>query len=546
MKPASPAPLSPEFLRACLSDIKAGLFWQALPRLEPYGQCPPAENASAEQAGILYAICLAAAGRPERAADLLAAVASRHPTSQHPLQDLAELLMAQDRRPEALAAGQALLRRTPDDTRVHAVLGSLLVQTGQHEAAISTLKQALSRTPDATLARSLLAMALTEQGDMQAALDCLHPLPASKAERAAMLVNIGTILSGQGRMEEALSHFDSALALHPDDARFHFNRSVALLKAGDYAKGWQEHEWRHALPGHATMPDRATLPALKGTERLDGQRVLLVHEEGLGDTLMYLRYIPSLAQRGAIIHLLVPPELHQLCQRLQGVHTVHVMRDDTPPLPAFDWYCGFISLPRIFLYTSTPWGAPVPYLKADEEKTRAMAGLLPSGKALRVGLVWGGAPRNRTLAAHIVDRRRSLPLSALAPLGRLPGLKLISLQKGPYAEQMMDPPEGMSLYDPTDALHSMDDTAALIMGLDVVVSVDTSVAHLTGGLGKTVLLMDRYDNCWRWLHGRDDTPWYPNLRIIRQTTPRQWADVVSRVAQSLSTMARTRRASALS
>lgn len=543
MKPAAPkpAPLSADLLRTCLTDMKAGLFWQVLPRLETYGQAPIPTNDHAEQAAILYALCLAATGKPERAADILAAVASRHPNSQHPLQDLAELMITQDRRPEALATGQALLRRTPDDTRIHTTLGSLLVQTGQHDAAISLLKQAVAHAPEATPARSLLAMALTEQGNMQAALECLHPLPSLPAERAAMLVNIGTILTGQGQMENALRHFDEALTLRSDDARFHFNRSVALLKAGQYDTGWQAHEWRYALPGHSALPDNATLPALKGTERLDGQRVLLVHEEGLGDTLMYLRYVPVLAQRGAQVHLLVPPALSQLCQRVQGVHTVHVMRDDAPALPSFDSYCGFISLPRLFLHTQTPWGVPVPYLHADATKTQTMAALLPSGKALRVGLVWGGAPRNHTLAAHIVDRRRSLPLNVLEPLGHLPGVALISLQKGPYAEQMTDPPEGMRLYDPTEALHSMDDTAALIMGLDVVVSVDTSVAHLAGGLGKPVLLMDRYDNCWRWLHGRDDTPWYPNLRIIRQTTPRQWADVISRVAQSLATMARTRR-----
>ncbi|MBO1327277.1 tetratricopeptide repeat protein [Acetobacter suratthaniensis] len=543
MKPATPkpTPLSADFLRTCLADMKAGLFWQVLPRLEAYGQLPLPENNHAEQAAILYALGLAATGKPERAADILAAVASRHPNSQHPLQDLAELMIAQDRRPEALATGQALLRRTPDDTRIHATLGSLLVQTGQHDAAISLLKQAVALAPEATPARSLLAMALTEQGNMQAALECLHPLPSPPAERAAMLVNIGTILTGQGQMEKALRHFDEAIALRPDDARFHFNRSVALLKAGQYDTGWQAHEWRHALPGHTALPDNATLPPLKDAERLDGQRVLLVHEEGLGDTLMYLRYVPALAQRGAQVHLLVPPALSQLCQRVQGVHSVHVMRDDAPALPSFDSYCGFISLPRLFQHTQTPWGAPVPYLHANTAKTQTMAALLPSGKALRVGLVWGGAPRNHTLAAHIVDRRRSLPLSALEPLGRLPGVALISLQKGPYAEQMTDPPEDMRLYDPTEALHSMDDTAALIMGLDVVVSVDTSVAHLAGGLGKPVLLMDRYDNCWRWLHGRDDTPWYPNLRIIRQTTPRQWADVISRVAQSLTAMARTRR-----
>ena len=132
-----------------------------------------------------------------------------------------------------------------------------------------------------------------------------------------------------------------------------------------------------------------------------------------------------------------------------------------------------------------------------------------------------------------------MPLHTLAPLGQIPGINLISLQKGPYAEQMMDPPEGMALYDPTDSLHTMEDTAALIMALDVVVSVDTAVVHLAGALGKPVLLMDRYDNCWRWLHGREDSPWYPGLRIIRQTTPRHWQDVVARVAQVLASMAGT-------
>ncbi|MFT9416986.1 tetratricopeptide repeat protein [Acetobacter sp.] len=518
-------------LRHAMQAIQTGQFSQ------PRALLAPLVTQQNEQALILHAFCLCGEGDSHAAAQILATIGLRNPSSQHPLQDLSEIMAALDQRHAAIAVCRAATRLAPADTRIHTALGDLLVQTGQFEAAIATLTEATTTHPQDMLAHNLLSMAYTESGALDTALQCLTACLPHTPNDVPTLANIASILAAQGHMEQSFSYFAQALALRPQDARIRVNHSVALLKAGQYAQGWREHEWRFQLPGHTSLPMERLLPTLGPDTDLSGQRILITHEEGLGDTLMFMRYVRPLAERGAITHLWVPEALAELCRNMAGVHTAQV---GGPP-PAYDWHCPFISLPRVFAATSQPWGAPVPYLRANSHKVAALAPLLPMNGKLNVGLVWGGAPRPTSHFAHMIDRRRSMSLHTLAPLGTIPGINLISLQKGPYAEQMMDPPEGMVLYDPTDNLHTLDDTAALIMGLDVVVTVDTSVVHLAGALGKPVLLMDRYDNCWRWLHGREDTPWYPTLRIIRQTTPRQWGDVMARVAQALADMAAQRR-----
>ncbi|MDE7546729.1 tetratricopeptide repeat protein [Acetobacter fabarum] len=514
-------------LRHAMQALQAGQFSQ------PRSLLAPLVAQQNEQALILHAFCLCGEGDTLAAARILTTIGLRNPDSQHPIQDLSELMVALDQRNAAIAVCRAAIQSAPADIRIHTVLGDLLVQTGQFEAAIATLTKVTTRHPQNMLAHNLLSMAHTESGALDTALQCLTACLHHTPNDVPTLANIGSVLAAQGQMEQSFAYFAQALALRPQDARIRVNHSVARLKAGRYAQGWREHEWRFQLPGHPSPPMERLLPTLGSNTDLSGQRVLITHEEGLGDTLMFARYVRPLAERGAILHLWVPEALADLCRNIEGVHTVQV----GGTTPTYDWYCPFISLPRVFAATSHPWGAPVPYLRANSQKVAALATLLPMNGKLNVGLVWGGAPRPTSYVAHMIDRRRSMSLHTMAPLGAVQGINLISLQKGPYAEQMMDPPEGMALYDPTDSLHTMDDTAALIMGLDVVVTVDTSVVHLAGALGKPVLLMDRYDNCWRWLHGREDTPWYPTLRIIRQTTPRQWGDVIARVAQILAGMA---------
>lgn len=517
-------------LRQAMQDIQAGRFRQ------PQALLAPLVAQQNEQALILHAFCLCGEGDVKEAARILASIGLRNPESLHPLQDLSELMAALNQREAAIAVCRAAMPYAPADTRIHNVLGDLLVQTGQFDAAIATLTQATAQQPENMLSHNLLSMAHTEQGTLDTALQCLTDCLHHEPDHVGTLANIGSVLAAQGQMEQAFPYYRQALTLRPQDARIRVNHSIALLKAGRFAQGWTEHEWRFRLPGHTSLPIERLLPTLGPTTNLEGQRILITHEEGLGDTLMFLRYVRPLAKRGAITHLWVPEALADLCRAVPGVHTVQV----GGTTPAYNWHCPFISLPRVFAETAQPWGAAVPYIKPNSHKVSALAPLVPQNGQLNVGLVWGGAPRPTSHFAHMIDRRRSMSLHTLAPLGRLEGINFISLQKGYYAEQMMDPPDGMRLYDPTDSLHTMDDTAALMMTLDVVVTVDTSVVHLAGALGKPVLLMDRYDNCWRWLHNSDNSHWYPTLRIFRQTTPRQWTDVVERVAQALATMVRQR------
>ncbi|GAN67470.1 tetratricopeptide repeat protein [Acetobacter orleanensis] len=529
-KASSPAPsAAPDSatLRRALSEIKAGHFETTLHALAPHA------GSGEKSVELLRAFCLAGIGKPEQAAEILCRVAQDTPTAVHPLQDLSDIMAALDRRPAAIAACRAALALTPQDARIYDVLGSVLTQMGLFDDAVETLRQSITLRPNATYSYNLLAMALTERGDMAEALTVLEGVLAENPDHAGSLSNMGCILAGEGRFEEALDAYRRAIFYRPTDAQIRLNHSITLLKAGRYAQGWAEHEWRLQLPGHSSLPQDRLLPSLGPDTDLTGQRILVTQEEGLGDTLMYLRYVEPLVRRGAYVHLWVPDTLEALCQRIEGVGTVQVGGD----VPPYDWHCPFISLPRAFAATPDAMGAPVPYLKADPEKVQAFAKLLPDNHKLNIGLIWGGAPRPNLIGPHMVDRRRSMSLQTLEPLSFIPGINLISLQKGPYADQMLDPPRDMTLYDPTDDLHTMDDTAALMMSLDVIVSVDTSSVHLAGALGKPVIMMDRYDNCWRWLHGQSTSLWYPAMHIVRQTTPRRWDDVVQKVAHRLRTMA---------
>lgn len=525
--PAHSAVPDPAILRRALSEIKAGHFESTLKALSPYA------SSGENSVDIVRAFCLAGTNKPEQAAELLCRVAQKSPTTVHPLQDLSDIMAELDRRPDAVATCRAALKVTPQDARIYDVLGGVLTQMGLFDEAVETLRQSIALRPNATYSYNMLAMALTERGDMAEALSVLEGVLAENPEHAGTLSNIGCILAGEGRFEDALNAYRRAIVYRPTDAQIRLNHSITLLKAGRYAQGWAEHEWRLKLPGHSSLPQDRQLPSLGPDTDLTGQRVLVTQEEGLGDTLMYLRYVEPLARRGAHVHLWVPDTLEDLCRRLEGVGTVQVGGE----VPQYDWHCPFISLPRVFSATPDAMGAPVPYLKADPDKVKEFAELLPDNHKLNVGVIWGGAPRPNLIGPHMVDRRRSMNLKTLEPLSAIPGINLISLQKGPYADQMLDPPRNMTLYDPTDDLHTMDDTASLMMSLDVIVSVDTSSVHLAGGLGKPVIMMDRYDNCWRWLHGQDTSPWYPTMHIVRQTTPRRWDDVVKKVAERLRVMA---------
>jgi len=329
----------------------------------------------------------------------------------------------------------------------------------------------------------------------------------------------------EGKFDAALDAYGQALARAPNDQRIRGNRAVALLQAGRLAEAWQDEDWQ---PDHTMLPPETLLPPISRLTDLSGRTVLVVHEEGFGDTLQFLRYLPLLAKRGARVAVAVPQPLTRLLRSVPGVADVP---DGDAPVPVHDFHCSFNGLPRAFETTLETIPCDMPYLTADGALVRQWAERLPDNGALRVGLCWAGQARPWLPGFSGLDQRRSTQLATLAPLAVVPGVQFVSLQKGPASEEACA--AGFTLLDVMDDVHDFADTAGLVANLDLVISVDTSVVHLAGALGKPVFLLDRYDNCWRWLSGRENSPWYPTLRIFRQLRSGEWGPVIEAVATAL-------------
>jgi hypothetical protein len=404
------------------------------------------------------------------------------------------------------------------------------------EQARDLLVSELLRTPDWAAGHQLLGIVLADLGRFGAAAAQFRRVATLAPEAAGGWANLGAMLKVEGRFDAALAAYNRAITLAPDDARVRVNRVVALLHAGRLQEAWREFEWRLALPGHRGLATDRLMPALSQLGDIAGRTILVTHEEGFGDTVQFLRYLPLLARRGARVVVWAPAPLLRLLRSVDGVAEV---LDDASTLPRFDFQCPFVSLPRVFDTSLANIPGGLPYVSADPCLRQRWAARLPQD-GLRVGLVWAGQARPHLEGFTIVDARRSTSLATLAPLGVVPGVRFVSLQAGPAANSARCPPPGLSLCDPMPEVTDFADTAAIIANLDAVVSVDTSVVHLAGAMGKPVLLLDRYDNCWRWLSGRTDSPWYPTLRIFRQKRVGEWAPVVRRVTAALTAMAERR------
>ncbi|MGE0222857.1 MAG: tetratricopeptide repeat protein [Acetobacteraceae bacterium] len=475
---------------------------------------------------LILGLAIAASGEASRAAPVLDRLWRARPEYRHPCQDLADL---RPPLPTALISRQyrASLRLAPGDGRLRRQFAAFLLDHQLPAEAATVLQDGLG-TADG---HALMGLALAETGDFADAIAQFRRVVELDPESLLGWANLGLVLKVEGRFAESIDAYDRAIALNPGDARIRVNRAVALLRAGRWTEAWTDYEWRLRLPGQLPLPASALLPALETIEDLRGVTILATHEDGFGDTLQFMRYLPLLAERGARVLALVPAPLVRLVRRLPGVSVLPA----GSPLPDYDFHCPMFSLPRAFGTTiATIPGAP--YLDVDPDDAAAWAGRLPSD-GLRVGLAWAGQARPWVSGFSTLDRRRSARLAAFAPLAALAGVRLVSLQVGPAARQLEPPPLDMAIHDAVAEVHDFADTAAIIANLDVVVSVDTSIVHLTGAMGKPVFLLDRYDNCWRWLSGRSDSPWYPGLTIFRQDRIHDWSGPMQRVAAALAAMA---------
>jgi Flp pilus assembly protein TadD len=515
-------------LRAALDDLEHDRLDRAAAACRQLLSIQPDDM----QASLLLGLALGGQGQADHAAPFLHRAARDRGTQAHPIHDVTAILCRTGRAGAITAQYRACLRLAPEDVDLRLGFAGHLLAAGQPAEAEAVLARALRLRPDLIEAHMLMGSAQHDLGRMDKAIRHFRRATECAPQAAAGWANLGMVLKIEGRFDEAIVAHDRAVALAPDEPQIRVNRAVALLRAGRMTAAWADYEYRHALPGHAPpLPMQRMLPTLSDLPDLAGRTVLAVHEEGFGDTLQFLRYLPLLAGRGARVVVLAPKELARLLRTVPGIAAVV---SDAAELPDYDYHCPFFSLPRAFATTPETIPAAIPYLHADPALTASWAARLGDAKGgLRVGLVWAGQARPWLSGFTTLDRRRSMTLAGFAPLARVPGVRFVSLQKGTPANEAATPPSGLDLHDPMGAAEDFADTAAIIANLDLVISVDTAVVHLAGALGKPVFLLDRYDACWRWLSGRQDSPWYPTLRIFRQQRVGEWGPVMRRVAGAL-------------
>lgn len=467
--------------------------------------------------------------RHEVAIDLITRAMRLDPNRADYATNLGNALQRAGRLEDAQTCYRAAVELAPGGAVALSNLGANLRDMGRLEEAEAHCRAALVIRPDYPDAHNNLGTALADLGRFAEAADSYQETLRLDPTRTEARNNLGNVLAHLGRLDEARAAFETVLEAYPNLVEVHHNLAMTLLRAGEYEAGWREYEWRWKTRQLASSVRGFAQPQWDGSP-LNG-RVLLVHaEQGFGDTLQFCRYAARVDGR---VILEVPPALVGL---MEGLGEVEVVAKGEA-LPDFDVHCPMMSLPVLIETAPDPVANAAPYLHADAERVAAWRTRLADVAGLRVGLVWAGGARPDQPTLGAVNRRRSMNLAALAPLAAIPGVSLVSLQKGAPADEVAQAPAGMVVHDFTAELHDFSDTAALIEALDLVISVDTAVAHLAGGLGKPVWLMNRFDSCWRWLTERRDSPWYPSLVQFRQPAPGDWDSVVADIARDLATNA---------
>jgi tetratricopeptide (TPR) repeat protein len=422
---------------------------------------------------------------------------------------------------EAVTSLEEALRIKPNNAEAYSNLGVALLRVKRLEEAEDRLRRALDLKPNVAEFYGILGVALEQQGKLDEAETCFRQAVRLKPDYAGAYNDLGALLADQGRLTEAEACYRQALRLKPDYAEVHENLAYTLLVRGDFKSAWTEYPWR--LLSRDSPALQFQRPLWDGSE-LEGKTLMLVADQGLGDAIQFVRYLPLLPRAGAKVFLHCHGSLVRLLTGLDGLDGVVPQGADPPP---FDLQAPLLSLPQFCGTTLATIPAKVPYLAADPRLREAWHERLGAEKKFKVGIAWQGNPE------HKRDRERSVPLSLFQPLAELPGVLLVSLQKGSGREQISALADRLNVLDPADDLSDFADTAALLCCLDLVITVDTSVAHLAGALGIPVWVAVSLVPEWRWLLERDDSPWYPTMRLFRQTTRGDWGGVFERLAKSL-------------
>ncbi|MDR6774053.1 tetratricopeptide repeat protein [Azospirillum sp. BE72] len=435
---------------------------------------------------------------------------------------LANVLQERDGLDGAIASYRRGLAIEPAHTAACNNMGIALRGLHRPVEAMACHRRAVALDPHFAAGQTSLGLALQEQGHLEEAARAHARAVAIDPAFAGGHANHGNARLNQNRLDEAVAGFRRAVAIDPAGPDARRNLGMALLVAGRFEEGWREYEWRlrcKDAPTHAAMPK----PRWMG-EPLDGRRILLHGEQGLGDALQFCRYVPLVAARGGRVILGLPAPLKRVMAGLPGVER---FVSGQLPTDAFDLHLPMLSLGEVFGTQMDTIPHRVPYLTAEPDLVARWGERLKGLRGLKVGIVWAGSP------THGNDRNRSIGLAPFARLAAIPGVSLVSIQKGPTEGQAANPPGGFPLLNLSPDIRDFADTAAIMAGLDLVVCVDTSVAHLAGALGVPVWVMVPFAPDWRWMLDREDSPWYPTMRLFRQDRPGSWDNALDRLERAL-------------
>jgi Flp pilus assembly protein TadD len=510
------------------------LTWVGDPAQQPFAGEPSLQF----DADLCHAVAvdLQNSGRGAEAETFYRAVLALAPERPDTWSNLGLTVLREGRAAEAVECERQALRIDPDNVEALNNLGIALHALNALSEAENHFRAVLRLDPDHANATLNLGVIRQSLGHLQEAATLYHQARQLGADEARVCNNLALALAELGRLEAAETVCRDALAANPDYPEAAVNLGMILLMQFRLDEGWPWYEARWRVQPLLSLAQLPAETRWTGVEPIAGKTILLLGEQGFGDVLQFCRYASMVAGLGARVILAVPATLSRLMGSLAGVEQV-VSQDDV--LPAFDLHCPLMSRPMAFATTEQTIPSQVPYLAVDRDAMASWQAIIPSpgtmdddASGLRIGLVWAGASRPQQPHAAAIDRRRSMLLAQMAPLGAVLGNNVyVSLQLGPPAAQIETAP--FPLLDVSGRLTDFADTAALVATLDLIITVDTAVAHLAGALGKPVWLLSRHDACWRWGRERDDSPWYPTMRLFRQSTPGDWAGVMQRVAAAL-------------
>jgi Flp pilus assembly protein TadD len=494
-------------------------------------------------------VALAQLGQRDEAIYCFRQVISLDPQNSEALNNLGIALAGQGQLADAISNYRQCLVLNPGNAFAHNNLGIVLRDTGDFDGAMAHFGEALRMKPDYAEAYNNLGITYVKRGDIDSAVNLFRQSLQFKPNYPKAHNNLGNALMSRLELDEALGHLQQALALDPAYADAHMNLGMAWLLLGYLEHGWPEYEWRWHCQ---VSPPRPFSQPLWDGSPLASRTILLHAEQGLGDALQFVRYAPFVKEQGGTVIVESSEGLIPLLRTCPGVDRV-VAKDSA--LPAFDTHAALLSLPGIFRTTLATIPANVPYLFADsdlvekwkkEMETRDRGqrsedrgqktedgGQNKAGSdhspltTLKIGIAWQGNPQ------HPNDRFRSVKLERFAPLAELPGVQVYSLQKGVGSEQLAEAGERWPIIDLASRCQTFADTAAALMNLDLAITVDSALAHCAGALGVPIWVVLPYSPDWRWLLDRDDSPWYPTMRLFRQAQADDWNGVFSRVVDAV-------------